>query len=391
MTPCLVFVALQCTGSDPARDRVVHLAASVLNPSIEPKTFNAYVNPGKTHVTPAFEMALGVQQGWLSKQRPIGLIMQSFFRYCKNMRGERPVILVGHNAHHFQWPLLTQELRRARMAIPEHFDLWDSLHAVRPLYEQGHLNSCRPREILAKWGYTAVPGPAGDIQAIVNVLEFLSRAAKTPPFDPTPDRIYHLLEITNTPFIEAQKRNQSNQFSTRHVRVNVAEDVVQSPVVKDSPAYNPDYIPDVISKPEPAPAPKGLEVYDQLCRWINHFYSDKSQEVLDFAELIQARHNYGKQKYNQPLMTGDGRDDLEDARQELGDLAMYVTKARMNHRDVDELKGFLGVVENLLEEKDFFEEKTDDQPFGVSESPQKPNLEDNHESSDVGDIAEEST
>ena len=391
MTPCLIFVALRSTGPDAARDRVVHLGASVLNPSVTPKGFNAYVNPGETHISAGLEEALGVKTGSLHTRRTIGPTMESFFRYCQAMRGDRPAVLVGHNAHHFQWPLLTQELRRSRLAIPEHFDLWDSLHAVRPFYEQRRLNSCRPREILQGLGHVVGPGSMGDIQATVNVLEFLSRAGKTAPFDPAPDRIYNLLEITNKPFIESQKRNQSNQFATRRLRVNNTEKPMESPAPEDAPTYDPNFIPDVISKPEPAPAPEGLEVYDHLCRWVDHFYPDKNQEVLDFAELIQARHNYGKQKYNQPLRTGDGRDDLEDARQELGDLAMYVTKARMNHRDVDELKGFLEIVESLLEDKEFFEEKVDDGDPGVSETTEKPDPDDNHESTDVGDVAAEST
>ena len=363
MTPCIVVVALRSTGPDAARDRVIHLVASVLNPSVAPKAFNAYVNPGDNHITAGLEGALGVKAGSLCTQRTIGVALESFFRYCQAMRGDRQVVLVGHNAHHFQWPLLTQELRRARLAIPSHFDLWDSLHAVRPFYEQKRLSSCRPREILHGWGHTVAPGSMGDIQATVTVLEVLSRVGQSPPHHPAPDRIYNLLEVTNKPWIEAQKQNQSNQFATRRLQVNAAEKT--SPAPEDAPTYDPDFIPDVISKPEPAPAANGLEVYDQLCRWIDHFYPDKNQEVLDFAELIQARHNYGKQKYNQPLMTGDGRDDLEDARQELGDLAMYATKALMNHRDVDELKGFLKIVESLLQEKEFFEEeeeKIDEEP-----------------------------
>ena len=356
MIPCLIFVALRSTGPDATHDRLIQLTAEVRNPTSEPKAFNAHVNPGPTHVNPQLEHTLYLPVGTLATKPHSGAVLESFFRYCKAMAGERAVVLVGQNAHHFQWPLLTQELRRSRLAIPNHFNLWDSLHAIQPFYEQGRLSSCRPREIVRGWGHTFLPGPKGDIQALLVVLNALSANA-----GPNATRVYslsglyHLLQNTNERYIKAQKQNKSNQFATRRMEVNRAENPHPSPEAS-TPAYDPDFIPDPVSLPEPPPAASGLEVYDQLCRWMDHHYPEKTQDVLNFAELIQKRHNYGKQKYNQALMTGDGRDDLEDARQELGDLAMYATKALMNHHDVSELRGFLEIVGSLLQNEVFFKE-----------------------------------
>lgn len=76
------------------------------------------------------------------------------------------------------------------------------------------------------------------------------------------------------------------------------------------------------SKPEPAPVNRGVEVTPLLLKWLkDHGYSDK------LVKLIEARRLYGIAKYGQGLMSDDGRDTMEDARQEAADLLQYLTKA----------------------------------------------------------------
>jgi hypothetical protein len=77
------------------------------------------------------------------------------------------------------------------------------------------------------------------------------------------------------------------------------------------------------SKSEPPPKPCGYIVPDQLIEFIKSHGND--QQLI---ELIQQRDAFGRKKYGQPLMSEDGRNGIEDARQELGDLLQYAFKSR---------------------------------------------------------------
>lgn len=335
---CVVLVVLRATGVDPHHDRLVYLSAFPLNAVTEPKRFRAFVNPGAHLVSPALEQRLSLVPGTLAHKDTAGPVLQNFFRFCREMAGEHRLVLVSHNGHHFQWPLLSQEIRRARVSVPAHFDLWDSLHAVR---EFPMLGSSRPVDILETLG---VPVPNDDLAALYRVLDLLSRTISAPT---AARRIYELLARPNCEFIAQQQRNASNQFATRRMAVNRTHADRAQPT--DVPQhYDPDFIADPISEPEPPPVPRGVVVYDRACQFLDQLQAVKSPAVLGLLELLQQRHNFGMKKYHQPLTTDDGRDDLEDARQELGDLFMYACKCRLNHRDVNELRQHLVLLQLLL-------------------------------------------
>lgn len=64
--------------------------------------------------------------------------------------------------------------------------------------------------------------------------------------------------------------------------------------------------------------------------------------VLDDARdelihLVRERDAFGRAKYGQPLMSNDGRNGIEDARQELGDLLQYVMKCKLAGQDISDL------------------------------------------------------
>lgn len=80
-----------------------------------------------------------------------------------------------------------------------------------------------------------------------------------------------------------------------------------------------------MNTPEPAPKPEGTPVSPCLIKWLSWHH----KEVIP---LIQQRCEYGMAKYGQPLMTADGRDEVIDALQEVGDLLQYVYKAKLNGR-----------------------------------------------------------
>lgn len=78
------------------------------------------------------------------------------------------------------------------------------------------------------------------------------------------------------------------------------------------------------SVPEPPPRPDGVVVPDALIG-----YLETLPETDSLVALVHARDAFGRQKYGQPLMSNDGRNGIEDARQELGDLLQYVFKCKL--------------------------------------------------------------
>ena len=101
------------------------------------------------------------------------------------------------------------------------------------------------------------------------------------------------------------------------------------------------------SKPEPSPKASGAVVTDNLVAFLS---SHNNLPCTKAASLVLERSNFGIKKYGQPLMTGDGRDTIEDARQEAGDLMQYIWKARMLGVDTTMIKELIPVLHLLLGE-----------------------------------------
>jgi hypothetical protein len=88
------------------------------------------------------------------------------------------------------------------------------------------------------------------------------------------------------------------------------------------------------SVPEPPPVPIGQVVPVHLIAELSKLHHsaslsglvDVSTHLNELIVLVEERNAFGVAKYGQPLMTEDGRNGLEDARQELGDLLQYVCK-----------------------------------------------------------------
>lgn len=98
------------------------------------------------------------------------------------------------------------------------------------------------------------------------------------------------------------------------------------------------------SIPEPPPLRLGEPVTPPLLAWIesrgraeaHRIPPEHTQAAL---ELVRARDTFGRAKYGQGLLTGDGRNTVEDARQELGDFLQYLYKAHLNGEDLTPLAG----------------------------------------------------
>ena len=90
------------------------------------------------------------------------------------------------------------------------------------------------------------------------------------------------------------------------------------------------------SEPEPPPVanPESQDVTEALLSWLDQNGSDA------VSPLIRARREYGIAKYNTTLMSHNGRDCVEDARQEAGDLLQYLMQAKIEGR-LEEARGAL--------------------------------------------------
>jgi len=78
------------------------------------------------------------------------------------------------------------------------------------------------------------------------------------------------------------------------------------------------------------------------------------EEKSKVLVLIQQRYEYGMKKYGRCLNTLDGRDDVVDAMEELGDLLQYTYKAKLNgnlSKLKEEMSPCLKMLEKILKEK----------------------------------------
>lgn len=92
------------------------------------------------------------------------------------------------------------------------------------------------------------------------------------------------------------------------------------------------------SIPEPKPENKGIPVYPLALSYLGE------TENEELKELLTQRYNFGLEKYGQPLMTEDGRDEVEDLRQEIGDAVMYLSKCLYKKRDITDVKEMIKIL-----------------------------------------------
>ena len=110
----------------------------------------------------------------------------------------------------------------------------------------------------------------------------------------------------------------------------------------------------ISSIPEPDPVCRGYNVPEALINFLNESNAHNANKniansVQASINLVKERDNFGRKKYGQPLMSQDGRNTIEDARQEMGDLFQYVFKARMNNENLDEIRRLVPILMLLLE------------------------------------------
>ena len=105
---------------------------------------------------------------------------------------------------------------------------------------------------------------------------------------------------------------------------------------------------ELLSVPEPVLIKSGKIVPDLLIEELETAENINNGTIRKVIKLIKDRDNFGRQNYEQPLMTKDGRDSIEDAKQEFVDLLQYVYKARLNNEDVSSIRKMMTVLHYVL-------------------------------------------
>jgi hypothetical protein len=101
-----------------------------------------------------------------------------------------------------------------------------------------------------------------------------------------------------------------------------------------------------IAEPEPLPRAEGEPIPELLVEWLEEKIENSGTVISD----VQARAEFGFKKYGQYLMSDDGRDTINDARQEAIDLLKYMFKARVRGEDLTELKDVLAAIVTLYKD-----------------------------------------
>lgn len=99
------------------------------------------------------------------------------------------------------------------------------------------------------------------------------------------------------------------------------------------------------SIPEPAPSKGKVSVTANLLQLLTDAIVASPHESyfgnVAMKELVEQRRLLGISKYGQELMTEDGRNAFEDARQEIGDAAQYIWKLGMEGAPDEEFQRIL--------------------------------------------------
>jgi len=125
------------------------------------------------------------------------------------------------------------------------------------------------------------------------------------------------------------------------------------------------------SVPQPPPINKGEEIPHLLNLWLSQNVKPR-KAMINICKLIEQRKLYGIGKYGQPLMSEDGRDSLEDARQELADALQYTFKSKLHGDDVSDIRQLANILVQLCDSDGIADHPDDESEISVTE-----NFEDN--------------
>jgi len=212
-------LSLRATGLDVHQDRVVEMCVAPLVTNRNVPAFHTYVNPGE--IVRAETLAVyGITAHQLSRAPMFAFAMERMLVWL-GVGPERTTILVAHNGNKYQWPLMTQELRRARLPMPGNVWLWDTIHLCRRLYPK-QLPSMRLYDINASFFPNKTnPGTAReDIEILRCILPCVARCVARSSKPLPPERVYAQLEESNEEVVANANKEDSRPFCGSQLCVN---------------------------------------------------------------------------------------------------------------------------------------------------------------------------
>jgi len=192
----IVFISLRASGPNVHKDRIVQLTAFAPSFTTVPTLFDVYINPNLPGTaTTVLSSRIGVD---LTCQAPFTKQGAEFLYWLAIGLAGRTGALVAHNGHRFHFPLLTKEMQRYGFRLQpmlKVIHLWDSMHLIRGLADQGVVSGVRPMDIMRAW-HMPVPEPStqGDIQSLLVVLSEAARRMNLPTY-------LNILRVSNLVFI----------------------------------------------------------------------------------------------------------------------------------------------------------------------------------------------
>lgn len=107
-------------------------------------------------------------------------------------------------------------------------------------------------------------------------------------------------------------------------------------------------IPATVVQPQPADG-HGEPVTETLLEWIGNRYPRDEEGVKSTVQGIVQRSVFGLQKYGTVLKTRNGRDPVVDCSQEVWDGLQYAMQAKMEGKDLTELKKAIFILYELVD------------------------------------------
>jgi hypothetical protein len=114
-----------------------------------------------------------------------------------------------------------------------------------------------------------------------------------------------------------------------------------------------------IGLPEPlypqqqsAPKSGGVEVYSLLDKYLKGTAGENNEYL---KKKLKERYDFGKSKYGQGLMTGDGRNSSRDLEEELLDAIYYLAKCLHNKEKIDNSKMMLQTIRDMIRRQEKIE------------------------------------
>lgn len=94
------------------------------------QTFCRFVNPGKPIESEAARIT-GITDAHVANEPPFSEVFPKFVEWLEQQNAEKPVLLIAHNGHRFDFDRLARHLSKHNIAAPEHWFACDTLEILK--------------------------------------------------------------------------------------------------------------------------------------------------------------------------------------------------------------------------------------------------------------------